>query len=468
MAKLSQWQKPEYQRADMWHGGLNGYQMEYSPTGQTVSVHGIFRTAPFTNSGINKVIFRAYGGGGTTNHRLTAIVSPSDYSDATARNKLLVSGLNSTGAVILNLCSLMEVTDNRYHSFCASYDATSGAFTFPVDMVPVDDTGWASRVTSTGTLGTTANSIFTIGMAALDGTQHFPGEISFLAHRSAYYVSDWTPFFFPNGQPRRLDMVGWTQWGTAPGVFNPNGDNEANMGGQGPHRRVGNLVPRIEQRALRSTRDGVQHTAGIVFAMTHQRSARALTYDESIPQINPPGSIMQRIAVTCDTNGYTYKSGNYAELFRITNLPAKAATIRLYQMVCRYENVAPTSGHGLVMGFNYQDPSNYWFVSVAWNGSNWQLDLAQYIGAVYTSRGIVSLSGVNYPAHFVISAADNGDAVVASLHGYEVDVPANRFSASVHYSVASRPFKTATGANIYNNGDPGTNMRARSLLIMDI
>jgi len=468
MAKLSQWQKPQYQRAHMWHNMLNGYTNEYSPSGQTVSVHGIFKLSRYANADIGRVILVAWGVGAGV-QRLSVGVRSSDNSDVASRNRLAIASLNTSGTTIMRVMSKNEVTDDRYHSFQISWDASTASLIFMVDMEPADETGWANRIAPTiGTMGTTANSLFYVGMSAVDNTPaHWSGEIGFIGHRSGYYVSDWTPFFYPNGQPKRLNMSLWTEWVSAPGLFNPYSDNEANMGGLGAFRRVGNVVPLVEGRALRSTKDGVQNTSGVVLAYANPRVAKAITQEESFPQIMAPGAVLTKVTPTIDANGFAYLAGNYVSPLLVTNLPAKASTIRLYQATFRYENVAITAEHGLVLRFNYQDTSNYWGVFITFSGGNWRMELAQ-INPSYVARGNFSLSGVNYPAHFTVSVYEAGDNINIFANNYEVDVPANKSAGYVRYTVASRPLKTATGCGVMNNTDPGSTMRFRNMLVMDL
>jgi len=468
MSKLSQWQKPEYQRAHMHDAAFNGYVCEYNPSGQTVSAHGIFKLPRYTNADVGRIVLVAWGSG-ATNQRLAVGVRSNDHSDVASRNKLTLSATNSTGTLILRVMSNIDVCDDRYHSFQVSWDATTASLIFLVDMLPVEDASWANRILTTGTMSAVASSLFMIGMSALDNTAaHWIGELGFIGQRSGYYVPDWSVFFHPNGQPKRLDMVTWTEWVVQPGIMHPYADFEGNLG-TAAFRRVGNVIPLVEKRALRSTKDGVQNTGGIVFALTNPRTTKVVTYEDSFPQIMGAGGAITRTAVTIDANGFAYLAGSYAVPLRVTTLPTKVSTVRLYQMVWRWENVAPTNGYGLALLFNYQDVSNYWSLYMSWSSSGyWWIDLAQYIAGVYTNRRTFALTGVNYPAHFVASVYDAGDNINAFVSAYEVDVPANKFATYMNYTVASRPLKTATGVAVMNNTDPGINARFRSVLVMDL
>jgi len=466
MTRLSEFTRPWYQRGHVAHNGFLGYIKESQPSGNTVSAHAVFKTSSFTNGDIGRTVVVAFGGGGSLYQRLAFGIRGSDHSDVASRNKLTFTVVSSTGVALLTLVTNVIVTDNRYHSICGSYNSATGAFTFLLDMLPADDTGWSNRVVTTGVLGTAANSFILVGRDT--SSSAFLGEIGFVGVRNNHYISDWSPFFYANGQPKQLDTTTWAEWGAQPGVFAPDGDLENNLGTLGAFRRLGAIGPHFENRVLRGTKDMPQDRGGVVLAMANPRYAMPLVYGNWFPQILAPGITVEAIDTTVDANGFSYKTGSYTYVFRATGLPSKAGTVRLYQCVCRFENVALSSGWGPILIFNYQDSSNYWGAFVTWNGGNWQLDLGQVIAGVYTSRGIAGMTAVNYPTHFIVSVYDAGDNLNAFVSGYEVDVSTNDSGAWVQYTVVNRPLKTATGVAFRNNTDTLTHSRLRSLLVMDI
>lgn len=149
-------------------------------------------------------------------------------------------------AVGTSLCIL--VSENRYddgewHCLLASYDGAAGEATFLIDHIDADDTGYGSRVLTTGTIYNDSRIDYRLGIAWWDAPSaatSFTGQCNATGLHNTY-ITDSTLFFNPDNTLKELDESGWTEWGTQPKIWNEHGDLRNNLGSWGNAGSYGNI-----------------------------------------------------------------------------------------------------------------------------------------------------------------------------------------------------------------------------------
>ena len=199
-----------YSPAMMEFDGSTGYYTK--TTGFTYSGNKLtgvcrFKIPSFTGGGSCRILNLDDGAG---HFRLIVQGRSSDITGATNQNKLAVYITNTTGTAICYLLSINTFMDDISHTCFISYDGDAGLSTFIVDGNDEDDTGFASRVLTTGTLPT-ATPKATIGSQTGGGASSVNGNIGYVGHRDAY-LTNWSDFMYSNGRPKALDTIGWTEW----------------------------------------------------------------------------------------------------------------------------------------------------------------------------------------------------------------------------------------------------------------
>ncbi len=197
-----------------------------SVTGSSVFVIAYFRTVEWTGDVEQYLYVMA---GSTSKVRAKAIVHASDATIAETRNRVIVETENGAGTVICKLMSDVDVCDDQAHVIFYSFNGTTGAATFIIDGVNADDTGYTSRVApTTGTLetGSTINNRWG---ASLADTLQWGGYLGFTGLKDIYRTN-WSDFMTGN-VPKRLDHIGWTEFGGEPHMFNDVGEASNNMTG---------------------------------------------------------------------------------------------------------------------------------------------------------------------------------------------------------------------------------------------
>jgi hypothetical protein len=143
---------------------------------------------------------------------------------------------NSSGTEICRISSITSPLDDEYHTVFASYDGDNGLATFYIDAQDADDTGNPNRTLTTGTLATSSASL---DVSSDQG--FFGGDIGYMGMRDAY-LTNWSDFMEPNGRPKELDEIGWTEWGAQPVFWNEDGEMDINLGSAGNMVENGTIV----------------------------------------------------------------------------------------------------------------------------------------------------------------------------------------------------------------------------------
>jgi len=227
MARLSHYAPGEYRPIAMKFDGITGgFVREHTSAGQMIYALGRFRIPRFYGpSFVNgyRTICLGYGDGVTQlAHKMHVLVCSGSRTNQKENYRLTITARNSAGTTMLTLFSKAEVADNAWHSFLVSWNATTGAFVFKLDGVDADDTTQTGRVLITGTMANAASSHVYVGQNQVAigpvANNWWEGEISHLGYGEGY-LTNWDDFFFPNNLPKRLDHVGFTEFGN--GVFAP-------------------------------------------------------------------------------------------------------------------------------------------------------------------------------------------------------------------------------------------------------
>ena len=219
---------PAYAPGMMTFNGTNAY---YSKTSVTVSGSSFtfvlrFNINSFTgDKDVNP--FRITAG----QIRVWMQAISSDYTaDASFRNKIRILVRNSAGSAwLVTLLSLTECLDGNDHLLFFSYNGTTGAATFYIDGVTADDTGWGSRILTTGTAPTSSATALVGGLTT---SQWVAGDIGYFGYRDVYLTNP-TDFYHPINGLQELDESGWTEWGAQPLFWNQYGTMTANAGSGG-------------------------------------------------------------------------------------------------------------------------------------------------------------------------------------------------------------------------------------------
>jgi hypothetical protein len=142
----------------------------------------------------------------------------------------------------------------------------------------------------------------------------------------------------------------------------------------------------------------------------------------------------------------------------------------MYQLHFRHENVAAINNMGISFRFNVQDGSNCAVASIYWlsGTSVWQLDYGELVASVWTNKGVSGSVGISVPIQGVLTVFDDGDNVIIHVTLYNPNSTTVRSFMVGGWTTVGRLFKTATGVQVYTQDTPGTNMRFRSLLVMDM
>lgn len=230
---------PRYHPAMMEFDGSTGYYERSDPTtsGNKITVVFRFKRASFTGSGIERLV-KIRGNGSF--QRIAVICYSSDFSGAKA-GRIGFATSNSSNTVISFMLTLDGYLDGNEHTVMYSFDGDLGEAQLIIDGVAAEDTGHADRVApTTGTLDGGSSSDTAFG-ADVGGGNPSTAEIGYIGYRDAY-LTNWSDFMHPNGNPKALDESGWTEWGAQPLFWNEHGDMENNLGSGGNMTRNGTIV----------------------------------------------------------------------------------------------------------------------------------------------------------------------------------------------------------------------------------
>ena len=225
----------------MTFDGSTGYYNDtYSPSGNKVTVVCKFNRAKYTSALSFEAVIAFMGDGSNSRCSLTTI--DSDHPTVSLRDKVYFNSTNTSGTVVCQLISSVDVMDGNDHVLFYAFDGDTGAAVLYVDGVDADDTGHAERVApTTATLGTTAGSAATIG-AFPGGLYNYGGSLGYIGYRDAYLTNP-TDFYHPTNGLQELDESGWTEWGSQPLFWNQHGLMSDNKGSVGNMTANGTITP---------------------------------------------------------------------------------------------------------------------------------------------------------------------------------------------------------------------------------
>jgi len=120
---------------------------------------------------------------------------------------------------------------------------------------------------------------------------------------------------------------------------------------------------------------------------------------------------------------------------------------------------------------NKVDDSNFWWFTFEWynTGGYFQIVILRRTAGVDTNLGSATFgTAVNFPVNYHMIVTEQGDAVLFQVGIYEVDSVADDESRSVAYTVASRPYKTATQFYVGDGLGGGNNFRIGGFRMSDM
>jgi len=229
-----------YTPALMKYNGTTGsYLKSHTNSGNLVTV--ICRIAAATLAGTSsRYIIRINGVSSFV--RASLLILDSTHTDTTARNKLRFRCVSSANVALVDIITTSDITDGLPHTVFAAFNSTTGAATFVVDGIAVDDTGWANRVApTTGTLEAGTGDCV-VGAASATPTNPYDGQIGFFGYRDAY-LTNWSDFMRSDGSPiAQAESGAWGGWGAQPLFWNEHGQMDNNLGSAGNMTRNGTIV----------------------------------------------------------------------------------------------------------------------------------------------------------------------------------------------------------------------------------
>lgn len=221
----------------MTFDGSTGY---FSKTGITVTGNKTTFIAQFNRASFAGGADERIGGVSASQYRGLLIVYPSDFATATRRLKLSFLVQNSSGTAVCRVFSSNIVVDGDDHTLLAAYDGDNGTAQLYVDGVSVLDTGNPEHTLTTGTLGT-ASAKAAVGADPTGAFNLFDGDIGYFGYEDQYLTNP-LDFMTADG-PKQLDVVGWTEFGGQPTVFNQYGNTaEFNLGSAGNMTKNGTIT----------------------------------------------------------------------------------------------------------------------------------------------------------------------------------------------------------------------------------
>jgi hypothetical protein len=301
------------------------------------------------------------------------------------------------------------------------------------------------------------------------------------------YLTDYSAFFNQYNMPVEQDTTVWANsgWGSQPIVWEENGDLRNNHGSAGAFTSVTGTVTTgtagqhviapfnvslasSADIALGKTAwvDGIEVLGSRQFPMDTISGVHLYIENPRVPKgsYSPTTSADNCLIIAAsgltltdsgnwvlDVNGNAYDTGaNPAFADVLGGLPAYS-TARKYEVWGYVRDAVPTTGHGVYTVFNIQDSSNLWYSVFEWDGTAYKISLWELNAGSPTGRGgTATLSTtVDQPIRFHFTVIEQGDAVVVSANGYEVDVPTDDDAVSIAYTVASRPFKSSVSKCVF-------------------
>lgn len=332
-----------YRPAMMQFNGSNSYYSGPTTTsGNAVTLTARFIVPQFTGGSDQYLIHLSSSGTPIT---AALIVVSSDSAGVDFRNKLVFVCQAAGPTNIARLISATNLTDGVEHTVFASYNATTGAAMLIVDGQNEDDTGNASRVLTTGTLGVGA-AVSVVG-ATTGGLRVVKGSIGFVGARMAY-LTNWSDFMEADGAPKPIDETSWTQWGAQPLLWNPHGQMDRNLGSSGVFSETG---------TIRVWHPGFQNPIGLELAKPAAGNFTPTIWDDSLSDSEGQTYTVQlgRYRKMGDTVWYwidiainslgTLTGANAA---RIGNLPFTSNSAINFAGTVGYANsLAITAGHSV-------------------------------------------------------------------------------------------------------------------------
>ena len=221
-------QNDAYAPGMMTHNGSSYYEdTSQAYSGNLVTAVARFNVASFSGGSIQRMS-NHYGVSGYT--RVTFINYSNDHATTANRDKLRVFCRDSSDATICDLLTDVTVCDSTDHVVFFSYSAAAGTAILYIDGVDADDTGYASRVLTTGTLNAGTGATFVGSFSA--AAQFTIGDIGYYGQHDVYLTNP-TDFYHPTNGLQEIDESGWTEWGSQPLYWNQYGKMDDNKGSAG-------------------------------------------------------------------------------------------------------------------------------------------------------------------------------------------------------------------------------------------
>lgn len=175
--------------------------------------------------------------------------------------------------------------------------------------------------------------------------------------------------------------------------------------------------------------------------------------------------------VTITTAGVAYLSSvNFGSMYDLSSVPAKATSIRLYEVWGTMLDPVVTEA-GIQMLFNYVDGNNYFEMRFLWYSGNYRMYLGRIVGGSFSFFGSTPDLGIpGAPGNWYCALYDTGDRLYFGAHAFETDTTTDVGAEFLTVTEVSRPGKTATRTFLRDGSitvTPG-NLRVRGFRITDL
>ena len=221
-------------------GAERWYDTVYTGAGNQITLVARFKRATFAGATAQEGIVRGFG----NNYSQGALFCYSTTFTTTTRQgcfRFLVQ--STTGTILCDLFTEPDIwMDDEWHTIVASYDGTAGTAVMYIDGVAAIDATNAEHTLTTGTPRGGSND-FVVGDAITTSFYPYAGHIGYIGFCETY-VTDWTLFMEPDGSPKKIDEVNWTEFnGVQPLYWSEHGELiKGNKGSGGELVRSANCV----------------------------------------------------------------------------------------------------------------------------------------------------------------------------------------------------------------------------------
>lgn len=216
---------PAYDPGMMVYGGAGRYLRTHTASGNKITCAFRFNATDFSGSSTFRILIRNRISG---NSRLHIYLLSNNYSaGGHDPSRMVFQCRSSSGTDLVKLQSNISVLDGNDQMAFFSYDGDTGNANYRINGIDADDPGFASRVAPiTGTLAN-GSAEFSLGSDYTAGNEYVGDVGHFGIHN--VYLTNWNDFA-SGSNPKEIDEIGWTEWGSRPEFWNEFGTMDDNEG----------------------------------------------------------------------------------------------------------------------------------------------------------------------------------------------------------------------------------------------